>query len=264
MPEGHTIARWASELRPLCGEPLHVVQTAPRWRERAARLVGRHIVRVDTHGKNLLLRISSGTTIRCHAMQYGSWQIGAPGMELRKAQRFIRLRLVTDAHDAVFYHGPVVELLTRRELAAHDDLAALGPDILAPAFDAAEASRRLRAMPERAIGDAILDQRNVAGIGNIYKSEGLFLARIDPRRAVASLADTELARLWEATIPLMREGIAHSGATTTLPAELAGPGRYHWVYRRRGHPCLRCGSKVQMVRQGELGRATYFCAECQA
>lgn len=263
MPEGHTVARWANELRPMIGESIVDVRAPERWRERADALIGRHLVRVDTHGKNLLLRFDDGTTIRAHAMQYGSWQIGAPGMELRKESRYVRLMLRTAVHEAVFFHGPVMEILTAAEAERHDDLSALGPDVLAIDFDAEEAARRLRGNPLREIGDAILDQRNVAGIGNIYKSEGLYLAGIHPQRTTASITDDELARLWRSVIPLMRTGVAHAGATTTLPPELVGPGRWHWVYRRRGHPCFCCGTKILMVRQGELGRTTYFCPSCQ-
>ncbi len=263
MPEGHTVARWARELRQLQAEPLLRVTAPARWRARADTLVGERLVRVTSAGKNLLLHFSNELVVRSHAMQYGSWQIGVPGMALRKEARFIRLRLTTAEHDAAYFHGPVMEILTLDEFAVHGTLVALGPDLLSAEFDSDEVLRRLQAEGERAVGDAIIDQRVVAGIGNIYKSEGLFLAGIDPQRPAAQINGEELRRLWDVLIPLMHAGSHEAGATSTLPEELRGPGRYHWAYRRRGHPCLRCGTSISMARQGELNRATYYCSNCQ-
>ena len=263
MAEGHAVARWAMQLRALVGEELLSVRSPARWRERAERLVGTRLQEVRTAGKHLMLDLGE-YVIHCHAMQYGSWQVGQPGMTLRKESRFVRLHLVTPAHEAAYYHGPVMEILTGHELATHGALIALGPDLLHESFDRHEVARRMRAAGARALGDAVLDQRIVAGIGNIYKSEGLFLAHLDPRRSARSVTAGELDDLWEVLIPLMRAGIAGFGRTTTLPADLLGNGQFNWAYRRRGQPCLRCGGTIAMLRQGELARATYFCPECQA
>ena len=263
MAEGHAVARWAIALRALSGETLLSVRAPARWQERAAALVGSTLTDVRTFGKHLLLDYGS-YVIHCHAMQYGSWQVGEPGMTLRKESRYVRLHLTTRAHEAVYYHGPVMEILTARELAEHGALLALGPDLLHEEFDHQEVARRMKAAGDRALGDAVLDQRIVAGIGNIYKSEGLFLANLDPLRRADSVTIDELDDLWEALIPLMRAGIERFGRTTTLPDDLLGDWQFNWVYRRRGRECLRCGSTVAMVRQGELARATYFCPDCQA
>jgi DNA-formamidopyrimidine glycosylase len=263
MAEGHAVLRWARSLLPLVGEPLVAVDAPARWRERARRLVGSRVARVETRGKHLIVHVSTGEAIHCHAMQYGSWQVGEAGMRLRGEERRVRLRLRTPAHEAVFFHGPVMEILAPDELASHPALAALGPDLLADRFDRDEAWRRARGAGDRAIGDVVLDQRVVSGIGNIYKSEGLFLARIDPRRPAADVAREELERVWDALIPLMLEGARHHGPTTTLPPAMREDGARHWVYRRRGRPCHRCGTPIEMVRQGELRRATYHCPRCQ-
>lgn len=263
MAEGHAVIRWARALHILVGEPLIEVALPRRWNDRVAQLVGLHITAIETRGKHLLLHLSNAETIHTHAMQYGSWQIGERGMELRKAATFVRIRLATQAHEAVFYHGPVIELLTPDELAQHGALNALGPDVMSPTFDRQEAARRVAEQDARPIGDVVLDQRVMAGLGNIFKSEGLFLARIDPRRSAATVTRAELDRLWDAIIPIMWAGTKRYGKTTTTPGELQEAGHLHYVYRRRGHPCLICGTKIEMVRQGELERSTYFCPHCQ-
>lgn len=264
MAEGHAVARWAGSLRALVGERLEAVDAPERWLERAALVVGERVTEVLSHGKHLLIRCSGGWVFHCHAMQYGSWQIGEPGQELRKEKRYIRLRLLTSRHEAVYFHGPVMEILTEAELAAHEKFQALGPDILDPALDRTEILRRFReSPPERPVGDAVLDQNIVAGIGNIYKSEGLFLAGIDPRRPVSEIGAQALDRIWDGLGPLMREGTLHYGPTGTLPPSLRENGDRNWVYQRSGRPCFRCGETIQRIRQGDLKRATFFCPHCQ-
>ena len=262
MAEGHLVARWAQRLRALIGQPLELVELPARWGERAPGLVGQHLADVSTHGKHLLLRLSGGDTIHCHAMMFGSWQVGKPGMSLRKPAHRIRLRLRTRRGEAVFFNGPVVELLTPAELAGHQRLNSLGPDILAPAFDRDEVWRRLRADPSREIAEAIIDQTVVAGIGNIYKSESLFLAGIDPRATVGSLARAQLDELWDILVPLMRKGVGAS-RMRTRPTPRDGKDHRHWVYQRRGQSCFRCGAKIARIVQGRARRATFFCPSCQ-
>lgn len=264
MAEGHAVVRWARALSPLVGEPLVHVEMPKRWGDRPRTLVGAHLTAVEPRGKHLLVPLSTGETLHTHAMQYGSWQVGAPGMVLRKKASYVRLRLVTHAHEAVFYHGPVVELLTAGELAAHGALLALGPDLMAPEIDRAEIFRRLAALGDRPLGDAVMDQRALAGVGNIFKSEGLFLARLDPRRPAASVSPEELGRFLDAVVPLMWKGTERFGRTVTVPPDVqATSGAAHWVYQRKGKPCLACGMRVEVLPQGDLGRKTYFCPACQ-
>jgi endonuclease VIII len=263
MAEGPAVVRWALALRALIGEPLLAVEVTRRWQSRAGGLLGATVADVETRGKHLLLHVSTGDAIHAHALQYGSWQVGEPGMALRKETRFVRLRLRTAGHEAVYYHGPVMEVLTPAELLAHGALASLGPDVMREDFDPHEAARRLTAAGDRPIGDALLDQRLVAGIGNIFKSEGLFLARIDPRRPAGGASRDEWVRLWRLLIPIMQESVHHHGPTTTVPMHSSINTLRHWVYRRRGHPCVQCGNPIAMERQGELRRATYYCGTCQ-
>lgn len=262
MAEGPTVARWADQLQVMVGEVLVAVQSSPRWRERAQSLVGERISQVRSHGKNLLIHISDHTVIRCHAMMYGSWQIGESGMVLTKPEGRVRLRLRTPEHEAVFFSGPVVEFLTPQEALTHPKLATLGPDILAPLFDRKEAWRRLQQRPELSIAEALLDQTIVAGIGNIWKSEGLYLAGLDPRRKVGEMRREEIERLWDIMVPLMQES-RQTGRITTVPAEQRGPGLWRWVYGRTRRACMHCEGTVEMIVQGAGRRRTYFCPACQ-
>jgi endonuclease-8 len=264
MAEGHSIVRWARRLQGLVNRPLREVQLPERYADDAERLRGERVTAVDTHGKHLMLRLSEGRTIHCHALMYGSWQFGAPGMELRKPAERVRLRLATDRFEAVFFNGPVVELLDHNELIRHRSLSKLGPDVLHEPFDREEAWRRLRGPgSDLAIGDAVLRQELVAGIGNIYKSEALFLSRIHPRRTVGTIDRSRIERLWNTVVPLMRDGARGSGRIVTTPSHLRRRGQRYWVYRRRREPCLWCGAPIQRIVQGPLDRSTYFCGRCQ-
>lgn len=262
MAEGPTVARWADQLQVLVGETLVAVQAPQRWHERAQAVVGQQVTQVRSHGKNLLIHIGTDTVIRCHAMMYGSWQIGEAGMELAKPEARVRLRLRTARHEAVFFSGPVVEFLTAEEARTHPKLATLGPDLLAPQFDRKEAWRRLQQRPQITIAEALLDQTIMAGIGNIWKSEGLYLAGLDPRRKVGEVRRDEVERLWDILIPLMQESRL-TGRITTVPAAERSPGLWRWVYGRTGRACIHCEGVVQMILQGAGRRRTYFCPACQ-
>src|SRR5687768_1294186 len=265
MAEGHAVARWGDALRKLVGERVAAIQVPPRWRERASHILGSQLTVVHTHGKHLVLHFSSGWVVHTHAMQYGSWQVGPLGQSLRKEARFARLRLTTAASEVVFYHGPVMEVLSLEELAAHERFTSLGPDLLHADFLATTVLEAVKDEGDREIGDVILDQRIVSGIGNIYKSEGLFLAAIDPRRAARTISGSELNVLFDDLIPLMQAGRYVYGMTVTLPEDLRlEPWMRNWVYRRRGQPCFVCAAPIEMVRQGEFQRATYFCTHCQS
>jgi DNA-formamidopyrimidine glycosylase len=264
MAEGHAVARWGDALRHVVGERVTTIKVPPRWSERAEQIRGAVLTRVETHGKHLVLHFSSGLVIHTHAMQYGSWQVGPIGQELRKEARFARLRLTTGRHEVVFFHGPVMEVLSLDELAAHERFQSLGPDLLHDDFPVARVFDALQRQGQREIGDAVLDQRIVAGIGNIYKSEGLFLAAIHPRRPAMHVSASELDAFFAELIPLMQDGRFKYGMTVTLPEDLRlEPWMRNWVYRRRGQPCFVCATPIEMFRQGEFQRTTYFCPHCQ-
>ena len=269
MAEGHAVVRWAQRLAPLVGEPLAEVRMPKRWGERPQTLVGQHLLEPETHGKHLLLPLSGGETLHCHGAQYGSWQVGERPLALRKEAKHVRLYLGTEDYEAVFYHGPTVELLTPEEVEAHERLSSLGPDVMAggpgsPDFDRDEAARRIAARGADPIKPVLLDQRVVAGVGNIFASEGLFLAGIDPRRPAESLSREDLERLWDATIPLMWEGTKTWGRTKTTPPAMQAEGHLRWVYQRKNKPCHVCATPVELIRLPPWERATYLCPHCQS
>lgn len=264
MAEGHAVARWGDALQPLIGERVAAIYVPPRWRERATNIVGSQLTRVETHGKHLVLHFSGEWVIHTHAMQYGSWQIGPIGQILRKEARFARLRITTPRHEVVFFHGPVMEVLSTAELAGHERFNSLGPDLLHDNFSATDVIDAFQAQGNREIGDAVLDQRIVSGIGNIYKSEGLFLATIHPKRPAAGISAAELQIFFDELVPLMQQGRRTPGWIATLPRDLQlEPWMRNWVYQRRSQPCFVCGTRIEMFRQGDFQRTTYFCPHCQ-
>jgi endonuclease VIII len=278
MPEGHSVVRWARALVPLIGEPLETLDAPKKWQALTQQMLFRSnankdsplsLVRIYTHGKHLFLHLSDGRAIHCHGMMYGSWQVGKSGMPLRKDESRVRLRLRSAKNEAVFFNGPVVEFLTPEELKHHKTVRALGPDILHINFDRTEVFRRLQLKKnlKRPIGEAILDQTILAGIGNIFKSEGLFLARIDPRRPVSDFSRKEFDHLWNTIFPIMQAAVRSRGAVLTLPANLrrgkTGRGARNFVYFRTAKPCYFCSTPIVRIVQGEMERSTYFCPRCQ-
>lgn len=230
------------------------------------KIKGHTVSDVRSHGKNLFVEFSSGWVLYTHMLMWGSWHVYEYNEPWRKEERKARVVLETGTQLAVLFSAPICELLHRDELAAHRS-AQGGPDLLSPAFDAREARRRL-GLPEHAgreVGDLIMDQTVVAGIGNVLKSEILFEAGIHPQRSAASIDDNE----WRRVLDTARRLIARSyelgtfqGAFVPQGVELE-PSKYGQVYRRRTYPCLRCGTPIRMVRQGARRRMTYFCPNCQ-
>lgn len=258
MPEGDTLHRTASGLAP------HLVgRTVSAARVRAGgpqvqRVVGATITSVEAVGKNLLIRFDNGLELRTHLRMTGSWHRYRPGEPWRRPAARARLVIEVPGAVAVCFDAPVIELFETRAEAIHPTLARLGPDLLdddwGPAH-AEEAHRRLRD-PARAmltISEALLDQRALAGIGNIWRNETLFRERVDPWASVADLDEATTDRL----IATARDLLRRSAGIT--------PGRAPmWVYRRAGRPCRRCGTLVRSAAQDtRIQRTTYWCPTCQ-
>ena len=269
MPEGDTLFRTAAGLRPyLVGKVVTAARAnGPGPVPQVYRLVGHEITAVESMGKNLLIRFDGGLEIRTHLRMTGSWHRYRPGERWRRPPA--RARLVIEVPDAVAvcFDAPVVELLEQRAEVAHPALARLGPDLLSPEFDPDEAFRRLRD-PSRAalpVAQALLDQRALAGIGNVYKSEILWIERVSPFTATADVDDDTLARLIATGRRLLLANVAttHGPERTTTAGDGGAPGPLY-VYGRTGRPCRRCGAPIRRASQGQdLPRLTYWCPACQ-
>ncbi len=275
MPEGDTLYKAAARLRVMVG------QTVTRFESTvlAVEAVGRVISAVEARGKNLLIWFTGSTGVRpegstgvrpegthalyTHLRMEGSWHLMRPGSAWRRPSSRMRVLVETEQWVAICFSAPVVEWLTAWEVAHHPVLAGLGPDLLSddedPEAQISAILARLRVNPERPLGEAILDQRLVAGLGNVYKSELLFLERLDPFMPVAAYDDEALRRLLAAGRTWMRRNVMDGPRQTRWDAGRAKV----YVYNRSGELCPRCNTPIEMRRQGALGRSTYYCPQCQ-
>jgi endonuclease-8 len=263
VPEGDTIWRTARTLHAaLAGETVLAFESslvAVTVASRRLGIVGRRLEAVEARGKHLLVRFAGGAVLHTHLGMRGSWRLH----RRTEAERvsFSRARAVIETSDvvAVCTLAPVVEMLSTSQASAHPALARLGHDLLGPAFDLAAARRRLRERGDLEIGVALMDQTALAGIGNVYKSEVLFLCGVSPRVRVRDLDDATIDRLVARAGELLRRNLGPGLRRTTSPLS---PLR-HWVYRRSHLPCRRCGTAIERAVQGEQARSTYFCPACQ-
>ncbi len=269
MPEGDTLVRTAAGLRPhLVGREVRSARAqGPGPVPQVQRLIGQRIDAVEAQGKNLLIRFDGGLELRTHLRMHGSWHRYRPGERWRRPPARARLVLEVEGSVAVCFDAPVVELFERRAEALHPTLSRLGPDLAKPDFDAAEAFVRLRD-PERAdseIAVALLDQRALAGIGNVYKSEILWIEQVWPFACVRDLDDATVERLVATARRLMLANLdeRRGPERVTTAGDRGAPGPLY-VYKRSGRPCRRCGTHIESREQGcDLPRLTYWCPACQ-
>ncbi|MDQ6750381.1 MAG: DNA glycosylase [Actinomycetota bacterium] len=257
MPEGDTIRYAANRMRPVLeghapGEILTPQRrhTMDRWPE---RLAGRPVRSIDTHGKHLFLRFDPDLTLHSHLRMTGAWGVYERGRRWGRSSRRAWLVLRTPSHEVVQFDGPVLELMSESRTRFDQRLAALGPDVLAEELDAGAFLRRLRADdPTRTIGDALLDQRTIAGIGNLWKAEACWDAGIDPWRALRDISDAEALTIVQAARARMQPAAAHGHQD-----------RDRRVYDRSGLPCRRCGGRIRARGQGVDNRRAFWCPGCQ-
>jgi endonuclease-8 len=245
VPEGDSLHRAAKRLQVLAGQRVQVETPHPRAAAKgiAERLDGLLLESVDAVGKNLLLRFEGGLVLRSHLRMTGRWRVGARGGK-RTGRPWLILRGAE--HEAVLWNGPVLEL--RR---GGGVLTRLGPDILADPPDLDAMLGRLRRPDQsRLVGEAILDQRLVAGIGNMWKAECLWDVRLSPWRPLADVTDEQLRAVLESAHRLMSAGVG-------------GARPLRRVYRRVGRACSRCGTPIRSHAQGDDARMAYWCPECQ-
>lgn len=255
MPEGDTVWQAGRRLRALDGEAL----TATDFRVPSLAttdLAGRRILSTRSRGKHLLTRFEGGLTLHSHLGMDGGWTVGPAGERWRKPASLVRVVLRTADHQAV---GHELQLDLVRTEDEDTFVGHLGPDLLGPDWDAAEAVRRIAAHPDEPIASALLEQRNLAGIGNVYKCEVCFLLGLDPHTPVRDVPD--LPRLVALAKRLLDANRERAGRVTTGDQRR---GRRTWVYGRRG-PCLRCGTPISYAELGPPGqeRGTWWCPACQ-
>ncbi|MDQ3898494.1 MAG: hypothetical protein M3326_14830 [Actinomycetota bacterium] len=247
MPEGDVLFRTAATLqRWLAGREVTEATSA------AAPMVGHTVARVEATGKHLLMRFDSGHALHTHLRMTGSWHVYSKGERWQRPPSQAKVTVTCGERMAVCFNAPVVELLPPGAEANHPSLAGLGPDVLAAPLDVEEIRRRARNRPaDTPLGELLLDQRVLAGIGNIWRCEALFLEGRSPWAPLSSLKDEGLDALVSTAARIMRESLVATG-----------PQR-RWVYRRTGRPCRRCGTPIESRRQGEQARTAYWCPTCQ-
>ena len=257
MPEGDTVHSAARRVGAvLVGREIVSIETPQRrhtmdrWPE---RLAGRPVRSVDAYGKHLFVRFDGDLALHSHLRMGGMWGVYESGRRWSRAPRRAWIVMRTPTHEVVEFDGPVLELMTESRTRFDLRLAALGPDILAPELDEERLLRRLREDdPTRGIGDALLDQRNIAGIGNVWKAEGCFDAAIDPWRRVAEVPDEAVLRIVRAMRARMQDSVSRGGHIRGLQ-----------VYDRAGRRCPRCNTTIRARGQGDDNRTTYWCPGCQ-
>ena len=262
MPEGDTVWLAARRMHDALAGHLLVRTDFRVPRLATTDLAGQSVTAVVSRGKHLLTRTDAGLTLHTHFRMDGSWHLYRAGSRWSGGPDWqVRVVLATDDWQAVGYRLPVVELV------ATDDESSvvghLGPDILGPDWDLDEAVRRIAARPERELGPALLDQRNLAGIGNLYKTEALFLSGLTPWTRVGDVAD--LSPVVRRAHRLLSANRGHWQQTTTGNTR---KGEQHWVFERAGRPCRRCGARIAQAMQGEpdhpeQARVCYWCPQCQ-
>lgn len=275
MPEGDTIYRAAATMsRALTGALVLGFESAVPRLERFAEtreLVGTRIKGVEARGKYLLIHFDGDLALLTHLRMNGSWHLYRPGERWRRPGDQMRVRIVTAEWEAVGFGLPVAEFHDSTSLGRSERLRSLGPDPLAPDFDEAAAVHRLREAAGLPIEEALLDQRRMAGVGNVLKSEALFMARTYPYAPVSALDDVQLLTIVRSASRVLRENILgvdrplivkmRSSRNTTRSAN---PAAQLYVYGRTGKPCRRCGTAIAFRRAGAHARSSYWCPRCQA
>ena len=251
MAEGDTILRAARRIEAaIGGEAVEAGTPNPRGRTaRIERLDGLTLERASARGKHLLLHFGE-LVLHSHLGISGSWHVYRRGEAWRKPTGAAWAVLTAERAEAVQFGGPTLRLLRAEAVSRDPVLARLGPDILAADFDGERIARSLASAPERGLGDALLDQHLVAGIGNIFKSEACFAARLDPWQRIAGLSAEQLRHVAQAAHDLMHEAVEQGRGDRA-------------VYKRAGRPCPRCGTKIHSRGQGDANRTTYWCPSCQ-
>jgi endonuclease VIII len=269
MPEGDTIYRAARTLhRALAGSAVTRFETQLAKLAAAddqSPLVGRIIQSVEARGKHMLITFSGALILRTHMRMHGSWHLYRHGERWRASRGDARLVVETAAWVAVGFKVPEAELMTAEAATRHQALSALGPDLLGEAPDLDAAQGRLTSVPGMPIAEALLKQQFVAGLGNVYKSELMYICRLHPSQPAGTIRSAQIARLLQTAQKLMRFNVRESSSGLSGGRNTTGrlnPRERVWVYRRTGKPCLTCGDAIRTRREADT-RSTYWCPTCQ-
>ncbi len=275
MPEGDTIFRTARTLgRALTGKRITGFRSTypklTRFNDETP-LAGQTVDRVESRGKWLLIHFSGGGTLATHMLMSGSWHIYRPGERWQQPQADMRIVIENSEYIAVGFRVPVAEMHTAQSLARERRIPRPATDVLSAEFDARATARRLLAHGDEEIGDVLLHQDVMAGVGNVFKSEICFVTGINPFCKTASLDEEKAAALIAATQRLVAanvledssDAIVTYGGRKRRTTRESDPGASLWVYGRNGEPCRRCGEPIRSRIQGPDARVTFWCAHCQ-
>lgn len=278
MPEGDTIYRAARALqKAIGGKVVTGFETGLAKLARVnddAPLVGRMVERVESRGKWLLIYFSGDLILVTHMLMSGSWHLYRPGERWRMGCSRMRAVIRTEDWDAVAFNGPIAEFHTARSLARSNQVLELGPDILADEFTVESGVARLKEYaikyPDAEVAVVLLNQRVLAGLGNVYKSEIAFAAGVNPFRAMRTVTPKEMETMVDFAQRYMKANVV-DGKGEGIVTYLGNRRTTHamdreerlWVYGRHGQECRRCGTTIMMRKQGVQARSTYWCPECQ-
>lgn len=274
MPEGDTIFRAARTLhRALAGQVVIRFETQLPHLQRIhddTPLTGRTLEEVSAHGKWMTMRFSGDLILLTHMLMSGSWHIYRPGEKWQRSRYDMRIVIATQHFEAVAFKVPVAEFHTAASLSQRDGFAQLGPDILSRTFDEQHAKSNLEGQPSLEVGEALLRQHVMAGMGNVYKSEVCFACRVNPFARVQTLTDDQVNCLITTARKFLSANVtdtAGDGIVTYTgfrrTTRRTDPAERLWVYGRRGSPCRRCGTLIESRKQGRDARITFWCPTCQ-
>jgi endonuclease VIII len=274
MPEGDTIYRAARTLhRALANQTVTAFESVLPKLERVeidTPITNRTIEKVEAQGKWLLIHFSGDLILLTHMLMSGSWHIYRPNEKWKRHRAHMRIVIHTAQIDAVAFNVPIAEFHTADSLRRRRNFNQLGPNILAPTYDDGEILRRLRANPDLEIGEALLAQSILAGLGNVFKSEIAFVCKVNPFRTVATLSITELTCLVATARKFLQANVTDNSGDqiVTHTGRRRTTGRSDreenlFVYKRRAQPCRRCATPIQSRKQSPSARTTFWCPTCQ-
>ena len=275
MPEGDTIFRTARAMgRALTGKPITGFRSTypllTRFNDDTP-LAGQIVERVESRGKWLLIHFSGGGTLATHMLMSGSWHIYRPGDHWQKPPQQMRIVLENREYQTVGFQVPVAKMYTAQSLARDRKIPPPGTDVLSQDFDVAAAAARLRACIYEEVGDVLLHQEVLAGVGNVFKSEVCFVEGINPFCKVAALSEAQIDALVRTSRRLVAANVVEDSGDVIVTyrglnrrtTNHSDPEESLWVYGRRGEPCRRCGEPVRRRIQGPDARVTFWCQTCQ-